>query len=104
MELVKGVPITEYCDEQQLTPRERLELFVPVCQAVQHAHQKGIIHRDLKPSNVLVALYDGQPVPKVIDFGVAKAAGQHADRADAVHRRSARWSARRSTWPRSRRS
>ena len=76
MELVKGVPITQYCDEQQLTPRQRLELFVPVCQAVQHAHQKGIIHRDIKPSNVLVALYDGKPVPKVIDFGVAKATGQ----------------------------
>src|SRR5262245_2428455 len=76
MELVKGVPITRYCDEHHLTPRQRLELFVPVCQAIQHAHQKGIIHRDLKPSNVLVALYDGKPVPKVIDFGVAKAAGQ----------------------------
>jgi tetratricopeptide (TPR) repeat protein/serine/threonine protein kinase len=76
MELVKGVPITRYCDEHRLTPRQRLELFVPVCQAVQHAHQKGIIHRDLKPSNVLVALYDDRPVPKVIDFGVAKAAGQ----------------------------
>jgi tetratricopeptide (TPR) repeat protein/serine/threonine protein kinase len=76
MELVKGVPITKYCDEHHLTPRERLELFIPVCQAVQHAHQKGIIHRDLKPSNVLVALYDGRPVPKVIDFGVAKATGQ----------------------------
>ncbi|HYT95334.1 MAG TPA: tetratricopeptide repeat protein, partial [Gemmataceae bacterium] len=69
------VPITRYCDEHHLTPRQRLELFIPVCQAVQHAHQKGVIHRDLKPSNVLVALYDGQPVPKVIDFGVAKAAG-----------------------------
>jgi serine/threonine protein kinase/tetratricopeptide (TPR) repeat protein len=75
MELVKGVPITRYCDEHRLTPRERLELFVPVCSAIQHAHQKGIIHRDIKPSNVLVALYDGVPVPKVIDFGVAKAAG-----------------------------
>src|SRR5262249_31734326 len=75
MDLVKGVPIPRYCDEHRLTPRQRLELFLPVCQAVQHAHQKGIIHRDLKPSNVLVALYDGQPVPKVIDFGVAKAAG-----------------------------
>jgi tetratricopeptide (TPR) repeat protein len=76
MELVKGVPLTRYCDEHRLTPRQRLELFVPVCQAVQHAHQKGVIHRDLKPPNVLVALYDGKPVPKVIDFGVAKALGQ----------------------------
>src|SRR5262249_54418324 len=76
MELVKGVPITDCCDARRLTPRQRLELFIPVCQAVQHAHQKGIIHRDIKPSNVLVALYDGKPVPKVIDFGVAKAAGQ----------------------------
>jgi serine/threonine protein kinase len=76
MELVKGIPITKFCDDDHLTPRERLELFIPVCQAVQHAHQKGIIHRDLKPSNVLVALYDGRPVPKVIDFGVAKATGQ----------------------------
>ncbi|MCI0740966.1 MAG: serine/threonine protein kinase, partial [Gemmataceae bacterium] len=76
MDLVKGVPITKYCDEHHLTPRQRLELFIPVCHAIQHAHQKGIIHRDLKPSNVLVALYDGKPVPKVIDFGVAKAAGQ----------------------------
>ncbi|HZN35096.1 MAG TPA: tetratricopeptide repeat protein, partial [Pirellulaceae bacterium] len=76
MDLVRGVPITRYCDEHRLTPRQRLELFIPVCQAVQHAHQKGIIHRDLKPSNVLVAQYDGRPVPKVIDFGVAKAAGQ----------------------------
>jgi WD40 repeat protein/serine/threonine protein kinase/Flp pilus assembly protein TadD len=75
MELVKGVPITKYCDDHHLTPRDRLELFVPVCQAVQHAHQKGIIHRDLKPSNVMVCLYDGKPVPKVIDFGVAKATG-----------------------------
>ena len=86
MELVHGVPITQYCDDNRLTPRQRLELFVPVCQAIQHAHQKGIIHRDLKPSNVLVTLYDGQPVPKVIDFGVAKATEPEADRADAVHR------------------
>ncbi len=76
MELVKGVPITDYCDRHRLTPRQRLGLFVPVCQAIQHAHQKGVIHRDLKPSNVLVALYDETPVPKVIDFGVAKAIGQ----------------------------
>ncbi|MEX2139545.1 MAG: serine/threonine-protein kinase [Pirellulales bacterium] len=75
MELVKGVPVTEYCDEMRLTVNERLNLFIPVCQAVQHAHQKGIIHRDIKPSNILVALYDGVPVPKVIDFGVAKATG-----------------------------
>ncbi|HEV3343166.1 MAG TPA: protein kinase, partial [Pirellulales bacterium] len=73
MELVKGTPITEYCDQAQLAPRQRLELFVTVCQAVQHAHQKGIIHRDLKPSNVMVALHDGTPVVKVIDFGIAKA-------------------------------
>src|SRR5579883_2325300 len=76
MELVKGVPITKFCDEKKLTPRERLGLFTPVCHAVQHAHQKGVIHRDIKPSNVLVALYDDRPVPKVIDFGVAKATGQ----------------------------
>jgi tetratricopeptide (TPR) repeat protein len=75
MELVKGIPITRFCDERRLTLRERLELAIPVCQAVQHAHQKGIIHRDLKPSNVLIALFDGKPVPKVIDFGVAKATG-----------------------------
>lgn len=75
MELVRGVSITQFCDEHRLTPRQRLELFVPVCQAVQHAHQKGIIHRDLKPSNVLIAVYDGKPLPKVIDFGVAKATG-----------------------------
>lgn len=75
MELVRGISITQYCDEQRLSTRERLELFVSVCQAIQHAHQKGIIHRDIKPSNVLVASYDGFPVPKVIDFGVAKAIG-----------------------------
>ncbi|MFO0953456.1 MAG: serine/threonine-protein kinase [Isosphaeraceae bacterium] len=76
MELVKGVPITRFCDEHQLSVRERLGLFVPVCQAIQHAHQKGVIHRDVKPSNVLMALYDDQPVPKVIDFGIAKATSQ----------------------------
>ena len=76
MELVKGVPISEFCDEHRLTTRERLDLFQKVCLAVQHAHQKGIIHRDIKPSNVLVALYDQQAVAKVIDFGVAKATNQ----------------------------
>jgi tetratricopeptide (TPR) repeat protein len=76
MELVRGIPITDYCDQNQLTSRARLELFVLVCQAVQHAHQKGIIHRDLKPANVLVTQHDGTPVPKVIDFGIAKAIGQ----------------------------
>jgi WD40 repeat protein/serine/threonine protein kinase len=76
MELVHGIPITKYCDNHHLTPRQRLELFVPVCQAIQHAHQKGIIHRDIKPSNVMITLYDGKPLPKVIDFGVAKATEQ----------------------------
>lgn len=73
MELVKGIPITAYCDQNKLSPSERLALFVQVCRAIQHAHQKGIIHRDIKPSNVLVTLYDGKPVAKVIDFGLAKA-------------------------------
>ena len=78
MELVRGVPVTEYCDEHQLSPRERLRLFIPVCHAVQHAHQKGVIHRDLKPSNVLITLGDdGRPIPKVIDFGIAKATSGH---------------------------
>src|ERR1043166_1382945 len=73
MELVKGIPITRYCDENCLSTELRLRLFVQVCQALQHAHQKGIIHRDIKPSNILVADHDGAPVPKVIDFGIAKA-------------------------------
>jgi serine/threonine protein kinase/Flp pilus assembly protein TadD len=76
MELVKGLPITEFCDQRRLTLRERLHLIVPVCQAIQHAHQKGVIHRDIKPRNVLIAMYDDAPVPKVIDFGVAKAMSQ----------------------------
>jgi eukaryotic-like serine/threonine-protein kinase len=80
MELVNGRPLNKFCDEMKLTPRERLELFVPICQAVQHAHQKGIVHGDLKPANILVTLIDARPVPKVIDFGVAKAtAGKLTD-------------------------
>src|SRR5262249_9099134 len=73
MELVEGVPITRYCDEARLDPRRRLELFLPVCAAIQHAHQKGIIHRDVKPTNVLVATGDGPPGPKGNDFGIARA-------------------------------
>jgi serine/threonine protein kinase/WD40 repeat protein len=76
MELIRGVPITDYCDQNNLPVHERLDLFVQICHAVQHAHQKGIIHRDIKPSNVLITLNDGRPVPKVIDFGVAKALNQ----------------------------
>lgn len=76
MELIKGVSITQYCKEAELTLRQRMELFIPVCQAIQHAHQKGVIHRDIKPSNVMVTLHDGTPVPKVIDFGIAKATQQ----------------------------
>jgi serine/threonine protein kinase len=76
MELVRGVPLTEFCDQTKLDTRERLELFAQICEAVQHAHQKGIIHRDLKPSNILVTNQDGRPLPKVIDFGVAKATAQ----------------------------
>ena len=75
MELVRGIPITDFCDQKQLSVPERLQLVIDVCHAVQHAHQKGIIHRDLKPSNVMVTLHDGTPVVKVIDFGVAKAIG-----------------------------
>src|SRR6186713_1814562 len=73
MELVRGIKITEYCDHNQLPTIERLKLFIQVCQAIQHAHQKGVIHRDIKPSNILVTINDGVPVPKVIDFGIAKA-------------------------------
>src|SRR5258708_39691609 len=73
MELVGGIKITQFCDQNKLTTRERLDLFIQVCRAIQHAHQKGIIHRDIKPSNVLVTLHDGVPTPKVIDFGIAKA-------------------------------
>lgn len=76
MELVRGIPITEYCDKNKLSNLERLKLFMPVCHAIQHAHQKGVIHRDIKPANVMITLHDGHPVPKVIDFGIAKATNQ----------------------------
>src|SRR5499425_89276 len=76
MELVRGIKLTDYCDQNKLPTDQRLELFIHVCQAIQHAHQKGIIHRDLKPSNIMVTLHDGVPVPKVIDFGIAKAMHQ----------------------------
>ena len=76
MELVNGVPITTFCDTHKLPPTARLELFVAVCDAIQHAHLKGVVHRDIKPGNVLVAVVDGRPVVKVIDFGIAKATGQ----------------------------
>jgi serine/threonine protein kinase/tetratricopeptide (TPR) repeat protein len=86
MELVRGVPLTEYCDTRLLSTRDRLDLFVQVCRAVQHAHLKGVIHRDLKPSNILVTLHDDRPVPKVIDFGIAKAMGWRlADRTIVTH-------------------
>ncbi len=75
MELVKGVPITHYCEQEKTEVTEKLKLFIQICHAIQHAHQKGIIHRDIKPSNILVTLHDGVPVPKVIDFGIAKAMG-----------------------------
>src|SRR5580765_4479130 len=75
MELVRGTRITDYCDENNFSTRQRLDLFMQVCRAIQHAHQKGIIHRDIKPSNILVTLHDGEPMPMVIDFGIAKATG-----------------------------
>ena len=86
MEYVAGVPITEHCDTQRLSTAERLELFIEVCEGVQHAHQKAIIHRDLKPSNILVSVVDGKACPKIIDFGIAKATGYAAHREDALHR------------------
>jgi eukaryotic-like serine/threonine-protein kinase len=96
MELVCGVPITEYCDQERLAICDRLQLLVDVCRAVQHAHQKGIIHRDLKPSNVMVTLQDGTPVVKVIDFGVAKALNPEMPGGPSS-RTSPKWSARRCT-------
>jgi tRNA A-37 threonylcarbamoyl transferase component Bud32/tetratricopeptide (TPR) repeat protein len=84
MELVEGVPITRYCESKCLNVRQRVELFIPVCHAIQHAHQKGIIHRDIKPSNILVAEHEGEPIPKVIDFGLAKALGQQLSDASMV--------------------
>jgi len=96
MELVKGTPITTFCDANRMSARQRLELFVPVCQAIQHAHQKGVIHRDIKPSNVLIALYDDKPVSKVIDFGIAKARAIRSPSARCTPA-SAPSSARRST-------
>ena len=98
MELVRGVPDHRVLRPASSSPiRERLELFVLVCRAVQHAHQKGVIHRDLKPSNILVTLHDGVPVPKVIDFGIAKATGQALTEQDALHRLRTSSSARRCT-------
>ena len=82
MELVRGVPITQYCDGRTLSTDDRITLFIAVCHGVQHAHQKGVIHRDLKPSNVLVTETDGRPLPKIIDFGIAKATGQRSDGED----------------------
>ena len=87
MELVRGIKITVFCDENHFDTRQRLELFIEICLAIQHAHQKGIIHRDIKPSNILVTMRDGRPVPKVIDFGIAKAtSGERLDRLDGLHR------------------
>ena len=86
MELVKGLQITEFCDRNQLPAQERLKLFVTVCHALQHAHQKGIIHRDIKPTNVMVTLHDGVAVVKIIDFGIAKATGQQLTDKNTFHR------------------
>ena len=90
MELVKGIPLTDYCDEARLDVRARLALFVDLCHAIQHAHQRGLIHRDLKPSNVLVTLQDGKPLAKVIDFGVAKALGQQLTRRGTLRKKGQR--------------
>jgi eukaryotic-like serine/threonine-protein kinase len=97
MGLVRGVPLTDFCDMERLSVPDRLRLFIQICQAVQHAHQKGVIHRDIKPSNVLVALYNDRPVPKVIDFGVPKAAGGKLTEVSLHIGIGAGWSARRST-------
>lgn len=97
MEYIDGVPITHYCDRHRLTILQRLDLFLTVCQAVQHAHQKGVTHRDIKPSNVIVTEQEGVPVPKAIDFGVAKAT--NALSRTHCSRNSVRWSALRSIQP-----
>jgi len=97
MELVRGVKITEYCDQNQLNTKQRLALLIEVCHAVQHAHQKGIIHRDIKPSNIMVTLHDGVPVPKVIDFGNCQGDGRPADERDGFIRNCINLSARRPT-------
>ncbi len=86
MELVKGITITDYCDQNNLSTEARLDLFMQVCHAIQHAHQKGIIHRDIKPSNMLVTSHDGKPVPKVIDFGICQSNAATAHGEDALYR------------------
>ena len=88
MDLVDGVPITNFCDQQGWQLKMRVELFVKVCRAIQHAHTKGIIHRDIKPSNVLIVVKDGEPIPIVIDFGIAKATQQRPHRKNGLHQRS----------------
>ena len=97
MELVRGIKITEYCDQNNLMTEERLDLFVQICHAIQHAHQKGIIHRDIKPSNILVTVHDGKPLPKIIDFGIAKATSGQVLTDKTCSRHSSSSSARRRT-------
>ena len=85
MELVKGIPLSDFCDEHKFSIRDRLQIFIQICSAVQHAHQKGIIHRNLKPTNILIESHDGKPVPKVIDFGLAKATSGSTLRTHTLH-------------------